>query len=503
VGALTRGTGTVRSAGGVPSFSGDVAEAARRAFGPSRRLFGLRIGVYGSGGAPWHHLALLALHGAAVSVVRAEDVAAGVLDELDAVVFPGGGALAMAGLMAPLGEEGATAVRAFVERGGVYVGSCAGSVIPAALEGVADEGLPAARCLRLVQAPLANLGDPTLGGLASPGVGRIVARVDTSHPLASGLPERLEVVHYNGPFFDVARAAPDVSPFAWPEAATDGFTPAERFLETPDAPFYGETTFERCVRLGAATGVTQPLGRGRTVLFGSHPEFGLGRLGLGWGAASELLVRALEAVLQPRPSGGAAAGASSAPVAPATWAVVREAPGASPGELARSATSELRRAAARFAALASTDASSWLEPGYAASFHGEAAASAWAGELSAAAQACDAAGDDLVDLAHDLGENDVPWLDDAQRPGQDFGAMGLRQLLATIHGQLDGAEALVGTAPLRPAHAYDLFDTHPFHLAMGSYLSAAGMAAAALLTVTVMHARRGGAGPHAGALLWL
>src|SRR5690606_24980328 len=105
-------------------------------------------------------------------------------------------------------------------------------------------------------------------------------------------------------------------------------------------------------------------------------------------------------------------------------------------------------------------------------------------------------------LAPDLDSVDVPWLDDAQRPDQDYGAMGLRQLVAKLHEQLDSAEGLLSAAPSRPAHAYDLFDAHPFHLAMGSYLSAAGRAAAARLTFTALYARRGAVGASGRALLW-
>jgi hypothetical protein len=499
VGALSRGTG--RRGGRDPSGPADAEvpvrpSGAAQLRGPTRRLSGLRVGVYGSAGAPWHHLALLALHGADVSVARAEDVASGRLEDRDVLVFPGGGALAMAGLIAPLGEDGARAVRSWVERGGTYVGSCAGSVLPVALTGAADAAVPAARCLRLVDVPLANAGDATLGGLASPGVGRIVVRLDPDHPFAAGLPERVELVHYNGPLFDVARAGAGVTPFAWPEAATERFTPAERFLETPTEPFVGATTLERCVELGAGTGVTADLGRGRTVLFGSHPEFGLGPLGLGWGAGAELLVRALEAGVRAATSGPAEDRSA------ATWSVAREVPGAAPRELAASAAADLRRAASRFATLARADAGGWLEPGYAASFHGVPARKAWAEELSAAAEASAAAAEDLDALAQELGPADAPWLDDAPRPRQDFGAMGLRQVLAKLHVQLDEAERLLAAPPRRPAHAYDLFDAHPFHLAMGSYLSAAGMAAAALLTVTVLHALRGDAGPRGRGLLW-
>jgi len=64
--------------------------------------------------------------------------------------------------------------------------------------------------------------------------------------------------------------------------------------------------------------------------------------------------------------------------------------------------------------------------------------------------------------------------------------MGLLQLLTRLHEQLDRAEAALQMPPRRPVHAYDMFDTHPFHLAVGTYLSAAGLAAGALLLTVVM-----------------
>lgn len=45
----------------------------------SGELAGRRVGVYGSAGAPYAHLAFAALHGAEARVVRAEDVAAAAL----------------------------------------------------------------------------------------------------------------------------------------------------------------------------------------------------------------------------------------------------------------------------------------------------------------------------------------------------------------------------------------------------------------------------------------
>ncbi len=515
-----------------PAEPGDDRASARPTR-PSRRLAGLSIGVYGSGGAPWHHLALLAVNGATVAVVRAEDVAAGRLADLDALVVPGGGAAAMAGLIAPLGEAGASAIRSWVERGGCYVGSCAGSVLPVALTGAADAAVPAARCLRLVDVPLANTGDEILGGLSSPGVGRIRVRLDLAHPFSEGLPEVVELVHYNGPLFDVARAGRaghagsersagrDVTAFAWPLEATEAFTHAERFLE-PSTSFGvdaapGSTTgarepvptLERCIASGAATGVFSTFGNGRVLLFGSHPEFGLGPLGLGWADGETLLVRALEVTLRDQ-------GKCERPLlleSEATWATCPARPDESALALAREAVDSLRRASQRFSALSAEPPRGWLEPGYAASFHGTPASTAWGLELTAASEACAAAAADLADLAAliegasagevgALSAADARWLDDAPRSGQDFGAMGLLQIASRLHSQLDEAERSAARPPVRPAHAYDLFDSHPFHLAMGSYLSAAGMAAAALLAVALIAAGHGTVGAASRRLLW-
>ena len=444
-------------------------------------LGGLRVGVYGSGGAPWHHLALAAVHGAEVRPVRAEDVTAGRLAELDALVVPGGGAIAMAGLLSPLGADGIDAIRRWVEDGGAYVASCAGSVLPLALRGAADEALPLARRLRMLDVPMANEGDATLGGLASPGVGRIRVRVDAGHPFAVGVPAEIDVVHYNGPLFDLSTAPAGVRAFAWPVAATDAFTPAERFL--PGGP-EGPTTLERCVLGGSATGIEADVGRGRVILFGSHPEFGLGPLLLGWGDAARLLVGALAALpRRARPSAGP------------TWSARPTRPGGAAPDLARAAVDALGRGAERFERLAARPPNAWLTPDVAAAFHGRAARDAWPADTAAAARLARATASDLTALAPSLDPADAPWLDDGARPDQDFGWMGLTQLLERVHAMLDGAEAAPEVPDARPAHAYDLFDHHPFHLAVGSYLSAAGLVSAAALTVAVLAARHGAATP--------
>lgn len=96
----------------------------------SAELKHLRVGIYGSGGAPYHHAALVALWGMTPLPVRAEDIHQGILERLDVLIFPGGGMTAMTGMLTPLGTDGAEAVRSWVAEGGMYLGSCAGSFLP-------------------------------------------------------------------------------------------------------------------------------------------------------------------------------------------------------------------------------------------------------------------------------------------------------------------------------------------------------------------------------------
>jgi hypothetical protein len=438
-------------------------------------LHGLRVGVYGSGGAPWPHAAFAALYGASVRIVRAEDVRTGRLSELDVLIVPGGGRAAMHGLLAPLGADGATAVRAFVEAGGSYLSSCAGSVLPLALEGAADELHPAARELRLTDARMANPGDATLGGLASPGVGVIRVRVDPSSELARGVPEEVELVHYNGPFFDLKGSA-DARGFAWPVAATDRFTEAERFLpgSDDDAP-----VFARCVAAGAAAGLVAPWGDGRVILFGSHPEFGLGPLLLGWSDGAQLLLNALASV--PRRSG-------PGPTGP--WSPAPSWPEGSAAQLAGEGAATLRRVAAGFDALAGYDEAAWTASGAAPSFLGTAPRDAWRRDRVAASRLATLLADRLGGWAPELRDEDRGWLDDRPRSDQDVGAMGLLQLAAEAEALIASASRAAQDGPAPLAHAYDGLDRHPFHLAVGSYLSAAGLVAGAALQAATLAADR-------------
>jgi len=452
-------------------------------------LDGLSAGVYGSGGAPWHHLALLASCGAQVSVVRAGDIEAGMLDSLDVLVVPGGGATATAGMLEPLGKRGASAIRSWVQAGGTYVGSCAGSVLPLGLDGEASSANPLASCMTMVDARLANSGGATLGGLASPGVGTIRVRLEPGHPFNAGLPETIDIVHYNGPLFDVTGAGESLEAFAWPESATEAFTPAEGFLPN-DSPGSGALVLDACIAAGAATGLVARHGSGRVILFGSHPEFGLGPIGLGWGDPAQLLINALASITPRR--------AASSP----DWAVQASMPQDTPERLARAAAAALSFAAARFNRLAYEVPERWLEPAHAPSFHGLSGARIWQRDAQAAAAAAETAANSLVALAPHLTEDSLPWLDDEPRSGQDFGAMGLLQLVTRVHEFLDSAQETATLPPRTPAHAYDLFDRHPYHLSTASYLSAAGLVAGCTLLVALLHYQAGQSNADLDRLLW-
>ncbi len=444
----------------------------------SRALVGRRVGVYGSGGAPWPHAAFAALFGARVRTVRAEDVAAGRLEELDVLIVPGGGRLAMHGLLAPLGPAGVATIRRWVEAGGTYLSSCAGSVLPLALEGAAAELLPETAELRLTTARMANPGDATLGGLASPGVGVVRVALEGASPLSAGLPEEVELVHYNGPFFALREGDARTTAFARPVGTTDAFTPAERFLAPAGAP--AATTFGRCVAAGAAGGIVAEVGRGRAVLFGSHPEFGFGPLLLGWGEGAGLLRNALAAV-PPSVAGPAGDG---------PWRRDPARPDATPAELALAVAASFERVADRFAGLAAHDDASWLADDAAPSFLGTAPREAWRRDREAAEQVAREVAEVWRNAAPEASEAELGWLDDRPRPDQDVGAMGLLQLAEQAEAALAAAERAAADGPAPLAHAYDGLDRHPFHLAVGSYLSAAGLVAGAALQTATAAALR-------------
>lgn len=460
-----------------------------------RALAGLRVAVYGSGGSPYHHAALAAMWGADVLPLSGDEIRAGGLDDVHALVVPGGGARAMTGLLEPLGDEGADAMRRFVEAGGTYIGSCAGSFLPARVGASFWEENPVARRLCMVDARLVNADDSEWAGLTSPGVGTVVAAVDRpGHWLARGLPASFHLVHYNGPMFDVEwtgdepRLGRAVGAVRFADRTAD-FTPGERFL--------GEATdvlYDEGVAAGAHTALAADVGDGLVVLYGSHPEFGLDAIQLGWSEGVRLFFNALSEVA--RRGGVAKASMKPAPESPANGASVPRDVDASFGEAADGFDALARR----FAKLSCVPFERIARGVRHPAFLGRSPGDVWRDGCDAAAGAAAAAArqlrtwrDDGVVVPSPRRHETELWLSHEARADQDYGFLGLLPLLATIGGMLDAAEkAIDSDAPIEPlAHAYDGLDRNPYQLVASSYLSAAGLTASATLAVATIGVRIG------------
>lgn len=445
------------------------------------RLASLRVAVYASGGAPYHHAALAALWGAVPRPLSADDIRAGGLEQVDVIVFPGGGARATTGLLRPLGVDGAQAVRDWVARGGMYVGSCAGSFLPTRTSAAYQAEHPEVAPLHMVCARLSNDDDSAFAGLTSPGVGVVELEVaDAGHWLVEGLPPRFPIVHYNGPMFVPDEAAGSTLGRPQPAARFVGrdrdFTASEAFMD-PQAT--EAAVFDRGVAAGALSVLSAHFGEGTVVLFGSHPEFGFDALQLGWGQGVRLFANALLHQAERR------AGEGSRPVRDGVAGPVRLDPARWDDVPAR-----LRSLTTRLAGLAAqADDLPWLEHGRVPAFLGRSPRQLWSEALERAALTSEAAADTVggwLSQGATFGPEAADWLDHAAPTNQDFGAVGVLQLLDAIEAGVDQAEGALGQEPPVMQHAYDRFLDHPYHLLVGSYLGATGLVACLALALTVV-----------------
>lgn len=412
----------------------------------------LRVAVYASGGAPSHHLALLALWGGQPRVIHAEAIAEGGLEDFDAVIFPGGGLLAMAGQLGPLGEAGIAQIRAWVEGGGTYIGTCAGSCHPLKMSEPYQAALPVAAQFQMCSLTPVNAaaGD---WGLDSPGTGRIVVEPQ-DHPLFVGFERPFEIVHYNGPLFPAeAGTAGRVI------GATAGFTPFERSAGIQTS----STILGRSIAQQARIAFRQKVGEGQIILFGSHPEFGASALQLGWLGASRLLANALSLV----PARGV-----SEPLY---------------GPVNRETLSQIEARAGELEALLEdlSPLGSQL-PANTPPFLGYSGPELWQAAIAEARQVLQK----LQGWAKDCPTGSYQGaflLDAAPRANQDFGFAGVRQLLDKA---LEMARRAAKPPQSWPAFsgAYNEFLEHPYHLVASVYLSAAGLVAGAGLQATTFAA---------------
>lgn len=173
-----------------------------------------------------------------VTKVKAPDIAAGVLKDYDAVIFTGGTASKQA---AALGDAGKQQVREFVEKGGGYVGVCAGAYL--ACSGFSWS--------------LGVLDAKTVSSKWMRGKGQVKIEVTPPGAEATGLPAKeVEVRYANGPIIKPAERPdlPDYETLAYfrTELAENG-TPVGVMVNSP----------------AWATGL---YGKGRVLISSPHPE---------------------------------------------------------------------------------------------------------------------------------------------------------------------------------------------------------------------------------------
>ena len=418
-----------------------------------------RVALYGGGGAPFHHAAVLAQAGHDVEFVFPVDILDGCLAAFDAFAMPGGGYRAMSGQIDALGHAGARALREFVEDGGMYLGSCAGSYDAATVPASFVAACPAQAEMCLLDARIWNETNTSWVGLQSPGVGVLRTRnVSPGHPIMRGLPESFAIAHYNGPLFRGGEALAVVA------GTTEQFTPAERFL----GPHAGTTLIDEAARQGVANIVVGARGRGRVVLFGSHPEFGFS-LPMD---DPQLPGRMLDnAVRWQVAEAGSRRGRTPDLVARATPI------GA--GDPVAATRALARRVRERGAALRDRGVprATWLDPRYAMSTFGLAPAAIWSGALEEIGRLCDT----IEGLAPCV----EPWALAFRQPerwaidGGFHGAIALLGQAETLLGEAEAGWDLDLGAPSDDPYAFAL--TSPFHLVAGSYLAAIGRVASAAL----------------------
>jgi len=458
----------------------------------------LRIAIYGGGGAPFNHARIFAELGFQVEFISAQEIRAGKLDDYDLFAVPGGGGLAMVGQLNPLGEEGCRLIKAWVQRSGMYIGSCAGAFDAAIVAESFLEVCPQQRHLQLVNALIWNRGDTEWIGLESPGVGVIESRnLKPEHPIMFGLPERFNITHYNGPLFDVDTDLLPDSSMATGLSAVAGFsadfTHSERFLRfsegcDPQATVLGKASHEG--RFNIVSGFN---GLGRVVLFGSHPEFGYNLAMDDWGLPARMLANAAfwqaGQLRKARP-----------PCVKRESGVAHAWPSGSGLEKIADACGAVNDAVEQLHDLAQA-VTAWLAEDHAMSVFGLSGRKVWergledfadlTGRIHSAlerattllerADALLSAGGRENDRRRQLLQDMVRAFEDAlhyRTPSewqQDFGYEGVLQMLARTEAMLRRAIENSDISFEASANPYAYFESSPFQLVVGSYLAANGV----------------------------
>ena len=419
-----------------------------------------RIAIYAAGGAPYNHAAILADSGHEVEFVFPVDILAGALDSFDAFVMPGGGYSSMKGQLDPLGADGCRTIREYVEEGGMYIGSCAGSYDAATVPDAFLAICPIQSELRLVDARVWNDGSSTLGIIQSPGIGELIsANAAPDHPVMAGMPDEFRITHYNGPLFSGG------TPLATLIGRTSNFTPAEEFLGDAD----GALLVDEGVSVKVSNIVADERGAGRVVLFGSHPEFGATLALDDIAPAAAMLTNAVawQLAADTRKKPAAAQLATDASIAPET--VQQDLAGL---------PSLVASIEVKCAALSSVPSSvAWLGEDQAMSMFGRSGREIWENSLEHIPVFAREAAAGAAKLPDGILSFRPPteWM-------VDGGFWGVAPLLEQVDELLEAAMAASGSS-FPATDGYDHMRDSPYHLVAGSYLSAIGRAVGAALLV--------------------
>lgn len=220
-----------------------TASAQRRRPRRPRRSSTVRVALYRAGGVNetafvTTRALLSGTQGIDLRVVSPADVRAGTLDDRDLVFFTGGRGSVQARL---LEDDGRERVRAFVRRGGGYVGICAGAYM-AMQRHTASTG--EFYKLALIAAQNAT------GDLWERGVATVVAR-------ARGTGERLRLHYANGPVFE--------------RVSVDGLAPYVPIADFETDLHDAARGFAPGLMPGTPAMLAARHGEGRLVLFSPNP----------------------------------------------------------------------------------------------------------------------------------------------------------------------------------------------------------------------------------------
>ncbi len=227
----------------------------------ARRLrFGVYVGEGASHSWTWFVDLLERYAYRRVRFLRTDDFA-GLLPSLDVLVLSGGDTFAVA---QGLGPSGAEALCSFLERGGLYIGSCAGAYLPL------HSSKEPLRTFNFVRAKINNLTrdlppvrDLPLKFCTPYGCSYVIhpVREEVRVRMAQGFPEwggrEMKVPLYGGPPLTPSEEI-------WPAAFYAAFTERTRFLADPELA-------ER-VYLGKVAACEKTHGAGRMILLGPHFE---------------------------------------------------------------------------------------------------------------------------------------------------------------------------------------------------------------------------------------